>query len=530
MLLSALCLCAASAGRYDIMPWPANLTEKEGFFEFKKGMVMAIPKGEQYASAAAMLTGKMAAAGAPALTVVQGASKGDIVARLNGSIPLEGYTLSVTEKNIEIGCSTPAGFFYALATLRQMLPVAVYGGYMDGAQWRVACVKIEDSPRFAYRGSHLDCCRHFMPIEFVYKHIDLMSQYKLNRFHWHLTDDQGWRIEIKKYPKLTEVGAWRDSTVIGHYKSRPVVYDHVKVGGFYTQEQVREVVAYAAARNITVIPEIELPGHALAAITAYPWLSCGLKEQYAVAGTWGVFEDVFCPREETMKFFEDVLTEVIELFPGQYIHIGGDECPKTAWKRCPHCQALIKKEGLKDEHQLQSWVTHRMDAFVASKGRTIIGWDEILEGGVSPNAVVHSWRGYQGGIEAAGQKHMVVMSPHKKCYLDYYQEPAENAPLAIGGFIPLDSVYLFEPVPPQLSRDEQEYIWGPQANCWTEYMKTPAHVEYMLYPRLVALAEVGWTPAGRKDLDSFHGRIQTEFDRFDRMGVNACQYERKTPN
>ncbi len=378
-----------------------------------------------------------------------------------------------------------------------------------------------DQPRFSYRGLHLDVSRHFMPVSFIKKYLDLMAMHKLNTFHWHLTDDQGWRIEIKKYPNLTKIGAKRKETLIGHYtENYPMKFDGQAHEGFYTQAEVRDLVKYAQARHITIIPEIELPGHALAALAAYPTLGCEPDKNYETGTRWGVYGDVFCPTEPTFKVLQDVLTEVIALFPGKYIHIGGDECPKEAWKKSEFCQNLIKKLKLKDEEALQSYFITRIEKFVNAKGRTIIGWDEILEGGLAPNATVMSWRGTQGGIEAARQKHTVIMTPGEFLYLDHYQGDPNTEPLAIGGYLPLEKVYAYEPVPTELSAAEEKYILGAQANVWTEYLPTPDKVEYMVFPRAAALAELTWMPKGPRNFEDFSYRLKTHLKRLDYLGVN----------
>ena len=400
-----------------------------------------------------------------------------------------------------------AGFFYALQTLVQLIPPLEIKTLKEAPQksFLLPYVYIRDQPRYDWRGMHLDVCRHFFPISFVKRYIDLIAAYKMNTFHWHLTEDQGWRIEIKKYPKLTEIGAWRSGTMIGSFKYKQM--DTIRHGGFYTQKEIKEVVAYATKRHITIIPEIEMPGHSLAAIASYPWLSCTGKKQ-EVAKTWGVFDDVYCTKDSTFKFLEDVLTEVMALFPGNYIHIGGDECPKTRWKTCPNCQALMKKENLKDENELQSYFIKRIEKFVNSKGKQIIRWDEILEGGLAPNAAVMSWRGTEGGIAAAKQKHNVVMSPGKPCYFDHYQSRDKTSePLAIGGFNPLDSVYNYNPTPVSLSDEEAKFIMGAQGNVWTEYILDEKQVEYMAVPRMIALAEVLWTKPENKNFANFIERL-----------------------
>ncbi|MBP7450220.1 MAG: family 20 glycosylhydrolase, partial [Flavobacteriales bacterium] len=358
-------------------------------------------------------------------------------------------------------------------------------------------------------------------VEFVKKYIDLLARYKMNSFHWHLTEDQGWRMEIKSHPKLTEVGAWRKGSQVGPYSRRE--YDSIPYGGFYTQDEIREVVAYAAARHINVVPEIELPGHAMAALAAYPHLGC-TGGPYEVQKGWGVFEDVFCAgNDSTFAMLEDVLTEVMDLFPSPYIHIGGDECPKEAWKSCSKCQARKKAEGLKDEHELQSWFIQRIEKFVNAKGRKIIGWDEILEGGLAPNAAVMSWQGIEGGIAAARSGHYAVMSPGSHCYFDHYQGDPANEPLAIGGYTTVQKVYSYEPIPAELKPEEHKYILGAQGNVWTEYILTPEHVEYMAVPRMLALAEVLWTPKEKRNEADFIARLEREFPMLETMKVNASK-------
>lgn len=425
------------------------------------------------------------------------------------SIEDEGYYLSIEVNKISINARTEEGVFYGLQSLFQLM----------NENTDLPCLKIRDYPAFKWRGMHLDVSRHFFPKEFVKKYIDYLAMYKMNTFHWHLTDDQGWRIEIKKYPKLTEIGSHRSGTLIGSYRNFPQQFDTISYGGYYTQDDIREVVQYASSKHITIVPEIEMPGHALAALASYPELSC-TGGHFEVSRTWGVFEDIFCPKEETFNFLEDVLTEVMELFPGKYIHIGGDEAPKDRWKNCAHCQALMKKEGLKNENELQSYFIRRIEKFVNSKGRSIIGWDEILEGGLAPNAAVMSWRGTEGGTEAAMQKHYVVMSPVGFCYFDYYQGDPRFEPLAIGGYIPIEKVYSYDPVPEKLTADEQKYILGAQANLWTEYIDSPQKVEYMMFPRICALAEVVWTPKESKNFDDFKSRLINHFSLLTKLGIN----------
>ena len=431
------------------------------------------------------------------------------------SLPAEGYELNVDGEGIEVRASQFPGFLYALQSLEQLLPAAVYGTEpAPDAAWEVPCVKIADAPRFAYRGMHLDVARHFFSVDEVKRYIDVMAIHKLNTLHWHLTDDQGWRIEIKRYPELTAVGSIRKATVV---RKEWGTYDGTPYGGFYTQDEIRDVVKYAADRGVTVIPEIDLPGHMLAALTAYPELGC-TGGPYEVWGRWGVADDVLCPgREKTFEFLEGVLTEVMELFPSEYIHIGGDECPKVRWEKCPRCQAKIRQLGLKDdgehtaEHYLQSYVTDRIGKFLAQHGRRIIGWDEILEGRAPSDAVVMSWRGSEGGIAAAKLGHDVIMTPNSHFYFDYYQSLDTDAePFGIGGYIPMEQVYSYDPAFPELTPEQQKHILGVQANLWTEYVLSDEHLEYMLLPRLAALSEVQWCLPETKDWNRFIGSFRMD--------------------
>lgn len=417
----------------------------------------------------------------------------------------EYYLLDVRPTTVTLRATRPDGLARGLQTLIQL----------TGEDGSVPVCRVEDHPRFPYRGMHLDVCRHFFPVSFVKRYIDLLARYKFNTFHWHLTEDQGWRIEIEAYPRLTQVGAWRKGSQVGPYARQE--FDTIPYGGFYSKDEIREVVAYAAARGITVIPEIEMPGHALAALASYPEYSCS-GGPFEVARGWGVFDDVFCPREETFHFLETILAEVMDLFPSSYIHIGGDECPKTRWKSCPHCQALMAREGLQDEHELQSWFIRRIERFVNSRGRRIIGWDEILEGGLAPNATVMSWRGEEGGVAAARAGHDAIMTPGSHCYFDHYQGDPALEPHAIGGYSPLQKVYAYEPVPAGLTPAEQARILGAQGNVWTEYMTDSRHVEYMVLPRMIALSEVLWSPVSQRDEARFMARLQRELPRLDRLG------------
>ncbi|CAM3855849.1 family 20 glycosylhydrolase [Mucilaginibacter galii] len=431
-------------------------------------------------------------------------------------LPAEGYRLTIAPNQITIA-GKGAGLFYGIQTLIQLFPLERSGTI------KLPCARIEDYPRFGYRGMHLDVSRHFFSVEFVKRYLDLMAAYKLNTFHWHLTDDQGWRIEIKKYPRLTQVGSQRAETLIGNYHDRmPQQFDNTPYGGYYTQDQIREVIQYAASKYITIIPEIEMPGHAMAALAAYPELSCDPKQDYKVSGTWGVFNNIFCPTEKTFGFLQDVLSEVIDLFPSKYIHIGGDEAPKVVWKSSPEAQAIIKRLKLKDEHGLQSYFIQRMEKFVNSKGRSIIGWDEILEGGLAPNATVMSWRGEAGGIAAAKQGHNVIMTPSSSAlYFDHSQARSDLEPLSIGGFAPLSKVYAYNPTPAALTPAQNKYILGVQANLWTEYVATEKKVEYLLLPRLMALSEVAWTPLANKNYTDFsETRVARHLAWFDKNGFN----------
>jgi hexosaminidase len=452
----------------------------------------------------------------------------------------EAYTLSVTPTGVLLQASEPNGFFYGVQTLYQLLPAEVYGNAVVAtAEWSIPAVEIDDAPRFAYRGMHIDPCRHFADVAYVKRYIDLLAMHKQNTLHFHLTDDQGWRIEIKKYPKLTEIGAKRKQTLVGYYYERwPQEFDGKEYGPyFYTQEEIKDIVAYAAARYITVIPEIEMPGHAVAALAAYPELSCDPSVKYEVEGRWGIFPEVFCPSETTFKFLEGVIDEVIELFPSELIHVGGDECPKDAWKSSAFCQQLIRKLGLKDdtepnpadgrkhskEDKLQSYFITRMEKYINSKGRNIIGWDEILEGGLAPNATVMSWRGTEGGITAARLGHDAIMTPTMYAYLDYTQENPEIAPIGIGGYVPLKRVYTYNPVPADADELVKKHIIGVQGNVWAEYITDDARRDYYTYPRAFAIAESGWTQDENKNFDDFCRRLAGNFERLDILDVKACR-------
>jgi hexosaminidase len=442
---------------------------------------------------------------------------GTIVLSIDDSIEPEGYRLEVTVSGVSIEGGDPAGLFYGLQTLSQLMPPTAERA--TGSGFPVQTARIEDSPRFPYRGMHLDVARHFQGPDFVRRYIDLLARYKINRFHWHLTEDQGWRIQIDAYPRLTEISAYRDQTQIGH-GSDEFNGDGQRYGGFYRKDEIRDIVAYAEDHFVTIVPEIEMPGHALAALAAYPELAC-TEGPFEVAQTWGVFEDIYCPYEETFDFLETVLDEVIDLFPGEYIHIGGDEAPKTRWEESPYVRDLMQREGMKEVDQVQSYFIKRIERFLNSRGKRIIGWDEILEGGLAPDATVMSWQGTIGGIAASRQGHDVIMTPYSHLYFDYYQsDDQENEPFAIGGYLPLDTVYAYEPVPQQLRTAEAAHIIGVQANVWTEYMKTGPQIEYMVFPRMFALAETAWSPMDAKDFDDFRRRIDWHIERLDALGVN----------
>jgi hexosaminidase len=423
----------------------------------------------------------------------------------------EKYELEIKPKQITIKAVNNKGVFYAFQTLIQLLPIAKTNDI------QIPCLTIKDEPKYAWRGMHLDVSRHFFPIDFIKKYIDYLAMYKMNTFHWHLTDDQGWRIQILKYPKLTEIGSIRKKSMIGHFSEHR--FEEKEYSGFYTQEEINDVVAYAKKRHVTIVPEIEMPGHSLAAVTAYPEYSC-TGGPFEVGTQWGGFDDVFCPKEETFTFIQDILKEVMMLFPSQYIHIGGDECNKVSWHKCPNCQALMHKKGLKDEMELQSYFIRRIEQFINANGRKIIGWDEILEGGLAPNAAVMSWRGTEGGISAAKDRHFVVMCPGSHCYFDHYQGDPKNEPVAIGGYTTVEKVYSYNPTPVELSAEESKYILGAQGNVWSEYIYTPKDVEYMAMPRMAALSEVVWGTSKPNDFANFQSRLVKHFEVLDQMKVN----------
>lgn len=512
---------------YAVIPLPQEITKSEGeVFTLNNSTKIVYPKGNEVQKQTAEFLSeyiKLSTGINLKVTDEESADNAIILKADYKAEKPESYNLTVNGKQIIINGSDDAGTFYGVQTLRKSMPA-------DATENTVVfpAVDIKDYPRFAYRGQHLDVSRHFFSAEFVKKFIDILALHNINRFHWHLTDDQGWRIEIKKHPELTKIGSQRDETVIGRNSGE---FDGKPYGGFYTQEEIKDIVAYAQKKFITIIPEVDLPGHMLAALATYPNLGC-TGGPYKVWGEWGVADDVLCAGNDSIyTFLEDVYSEVIELFPSTYIHVGGDECPKVRWKTCPKCQAKIKAEGLKAdanhsaEDKLQSYVISQIEKFLNSRGRQIIGWDEILEGGLAPNATVMSWRGMEGGIAAAKQKHDAVMTPSSHLYFDYYQtKDTQDEPLAIGGYIPIEKVYGFEPVPTELSADEQKYIIGTQANLWTEYILDSKQVEYMILPRMAALAEVQWTEPSKKDFNTFLPRLNRLLKLYDRLGYNYAKH------
>ena len=526
-----LCSCGSHDPQIAIVPYPNHLETGRGTYRVTDRPVTCDSRTDErtqravvgFAARLATVTG-----GTNPVTVADEVPASGIRFVTDESLPAEGYELNVDGEGIEVRASQFPGFLYALQSLEQLLPAAVYGTEpAPDAAWEVPCVKIADAPRFAYRGMHLDVARHFFSVDEVKRYIDVMAIHKLNTLHWHLTDDQGWRIEIKRYPELTAVGSIRKATVV---RKEWGTYDGTPYGGFYPQDEIRDVVKYAADRGVTVIPEIDLPGHMLAALTAYPELGC-TGGPYEVWGRWGVADDVLCPgREKTFEFLEGVLTEVMELFPSEYIHIGGDECPKVRWEKCPRCQAKIRQLGLKDdgehtaEHYLQSYVTDRIGKFLAQHGRRIIGWDEILEGRAPSDAVVMSWRGSEGGIAAAKLGHDVIMTPNSHFYFDYYQSLDTDAePFGIGGYIPMEQVYSYDPAFPELTPEQQKHILGVQANLWTEYVLSDEHLEYMLLPRLAALSEVQWCLPETKDWNRFIGSFRMD-EIYSQMGYEFAKH------
>jgi hexosaminidase len=514
---------AIVAASVNIVPIPMQVTEGKGTFAIQSGTLIQIDETNGTKEVADMLQEKISFSSGMALEIrsynAAFPKNNSIVFTTLGAdaaLGKEGYSIEITEKNIFVKAVSASGFFYGLQTLFQLLPPDIERRTSGIKSFVLPAVSIKDMPRFGYRGMHLDVGRYMYPVSFIKKFIDLMAMYKMNTFHWHLTEDQGWRIEIKKYPLLTKIGSVRKGTNVG--KSDEL--DNVPYGGFYTQDEAREIVEYAAKKHITVIPEIEMPGHCVAALTAYPWLSC-TGGPFEVRTGWGVAEDISCAGNDSVfMFMQDVLTEIIDIFPSKYIHIGGDEAPKARWKECSKCQSRIKTEGLKDESELQSYYIKRIEKFLSSKNRRLIGWDEILEGGLAPEATVMAWRGIQAAIDAATEGHDAIMTPVDYCYFDYYQSDPATEPLAIGGFLTLKTVYSYNPIPPVLTPEQAKHIIGVQGNVWTEYMKTSEMVEYMTFPRAIAMAEIGWSQQNRRDWNDFIIRMDNQFPRLDNLKVN----------
>jgi len=546
--LTSLLSIGAFVTAQDIIPLPQKIQKAEGQFELTPSIGIGAGSG------ASRIAEKLRDYLRPATNFLLPISpKGAIQLSLDSSLKHlgdEGYALKSSRGGVEIRAFKEAGLFYGIQTLRQLLPPEIFrSSKIEGVKWTVPSVTIEDAPRFVWRGSHVDECRHFMGKDAIKKHLDLLALHKINTFHWHLTDDQGWRIEIKKYPKLTGVGAWRETTMIPPYRNKPEQrrYDGIPHGGFHTQEDIKEIVNYAAERFITVVPEIEVPGHARAALAAYPQLGNFPEQNVTVASIWGVHREVFNVSDETIQFFKDVLDEVLALFPSKFIHMGGDECPKYEWARSEKALARMKQiklvpadatldtiqnyvdaNGKKAEHPalhgLQSWFVKQFDTYLASKGRRLIGWDEILEGGLAPGATVMSWRGEDGGIAAANAGHDVVMASNGYLYLDYYQErqnaPNFREPWTIGGYIPLEKTYSFEPIPDKIAPDKAKHVLGAQGQLWAEYIASPKRLEYMAWPRLAALSEVVWSHKEAREYKGFESRLKTHLRRLDAIGVN----------
>ena len=508
LLTLTLGLSVRAQDRCDIIPAPKAYEEMPGAFRLRSAAVEADPA---FAETAADLSARLAA-----VTGLKTAKPAAIrLVRVEG-LPEEAYRLEVTQQQVTIEATDPAGAFYGVQSFLQLLPAQVYGDKRaKGVRWTAPCCRVEDRPHFPYRGMHLDVGRYFMPKETVMRFIDLMAMHKQNMFHWHLTEDQGWRIEIKKYPRLTEVGAWRPFTA-DYRDENP---DGTPHGGFYTQDDVREVVEYARRRFVTVIPEIELPGHASAAIAAYPQLSCNPDAPHAVATSWGVKTDVFCPNAFTFQFLEDVFTELFDLFPSPYSHIGGDECPKDAWMESDYCKDLMKVLGITDFHELQTFFVRRMDSFLRAHGKTVIGWDEILDGSAVESTVVMSYRGHAPAAKAIQRGMKTILVPNRWTYLDYYQMDPALEPKAQSLYLPIDKVYNYFPAVDSLRTLSDEYIIGYECCVWGEYAQTPERVEYLAFPRAVAAAEVAWCDRGEKDWDSFYRRMRKEFGRLDAKGV-----------
>jgi hexosaminidase len=519
LLLSSVLLHAQQQS--SIIPQPVELKMKEGIFvidgttAIRSASAQAAlkPAVDFLAAAIKSISGTAMPVNTPAKKTIE------LILEKNATTPDEGYQLQVSTNAIVIKAGSYGGIFYGIQSLLQTLPQV-----RTNATLQVPCMDIKDYPRFKWRGMHLDVSRHFFAADVIKEYINLMAAYKMNTFHWHLVDDQGWRIQIKKYPNLTATGAWRVDQTDKVWGSRPQAQagEAATYGGYYTQEQLKDIVAYAKARNITIVPEIEMPGHVASAIASYPQLSCTQLPQLPLTG--GNYTNIssnYCAgNEQVFSFIQDVLAEVMAIFPSTYIHIGGDEVDKGPWKLCSRCQDRIKKEGLKNEDELQSYFIKRIEKFIVSKKRKLIGWDEILEGGLAPEATVMSWRGESGGIEAAKMNHNVVMTPGTPCYFDHYQAGPEGEPLAIGGFNTVKKVYDYEPIPKELNAAEAKYVMGAQGNVWTEFISTTEHLEYMVLPRMLALSETVWSPAANKNWDAFYKRLQYHFRGFEQKGLH----------
>ena len=517
-LLSSVFLSA----QVNIMPKPVKAESKEGTFIINAKTKILYPKKdaelERIANILSQTIHERTGINPKIEAATKFSAKNAVIVNKNSALgENDVYQLNVTNDQILLEGNTPKSVFYGLQTLRQLLP-------HEKGEYAVNAISVTDYPRFEWRGMLLDVCRHMFSVEYIKSIIDEMAYYKLNKLHWHLTEDQGWRIEIKKYPRLTEIAAWRNGTQYGPNRQKDV--DNVRYGGYYTQEQIKDIVAYAADRYIDVIPEIEMPGHSVAAITAYNHLACGdvsfeTGKPFEVRKVWGVSKDLLCAgNEDVYTFLEDVLTEVIDLFPYEYIHIGGDEAPHDAWEKCPKCQQKIKDEGLKNEAELQSYLIRRIEKFLDTKGRKLIGWEEIMQGGLSPKASITSWLGTQSGIKAAQMGHKAIMCPYSHLYLDGYNASPDIEPLAIGYYAPLEKTYNFEPVDPKLKEHEIPYIMGVQGNLWTEFISNEYILEYMLYPRICALSEIGWSPKEAKNWEDFKTRLKAEMLRFQRENIN----------
>lgn len=515
MAMSSFAQPPATTQKINIIPLPAQITYGNGEYTLPTTLYIQARKPDEL-KVANLLKNQFKQYGKSVIIITTGKANINLSSSEKSITNPEGYTLTVSRNNINMKASSPAGLYYAAQSFFQLLPVDTKKNIT------ITFLNITDEPAFKWRGTMLDVSRHFFPVSFVKKFIDFLASYKINTFHWHLTDDQGWRIQIKKYPKLTQLGAWRKETIIGEMqiqKAKDYKYDGIEYGGFYTQEEIKEIVAYAQERFVTIVPEIEMPGHSLPVLTAYPELAC--KEgKYEVFTKWGVTKDIICPTEKSIQFFEDVLKELVSLFPGKYVHIGGDEAPKDVWKESDAVKKIMQDNKITEVEKVQGWFNGRIEKFLNCKGKTLVGWDEILEGGISPNAVVMSWRGEKGGIEAAKHKNFVVMTPDQFVYLDYGQNPQIYHPLEpimIGEYLSLKKVYNYNPISPELDAAYHPYILGVQANLWTEYVSTPQKAEYMLFPRLLALSEIAWTNSNKKDYSNFINRV----------GYNLLQLDKK---